>query len=97
MKVIMGEDGSDANYTPRNHKVPVHSVSWLTDGKHIVTGAADKVAYVWDATTKDPAIGEPFTFRDHTESVLSVAGSLDSKNIASGSADKTVRVWKTPL
>ena len=60
------------------------------DGRHIVSGSADRTIQVWDGQTGDQ-VGNPL--QGHTHSVNSVAFSQDGRQIVSGSHDKTIQVW----
>jgi WD40 repeat protein len=77
--------------------MPVTSVAWSPDGKHIVTansvmarsGWEGRLVNVWDSTTGQllHSLGE------HRASVYSVVISPDGKRIVSGSEDGSVQVW----
>ena len=41
----------DPRCTVASHSQPVDSVAFSPDGKHIVSGAADKLVKIWDADT----------------------------------------------
>ena len=71
------------------HSREVLSVAYSPDGKHLVSGSADKTVKVWDSQTGK----EECTLTGHSGYVRSVAYSPDGKHIVSGSADKTVKVW----
>jgi len=75
--------------TLRGHEGRVHSVSFSTDGKRMVSASEDKTVKVWDAATG----AELMTLRGHSDQVAGVAFSPDGKRIVSGSADNTIRVW----
>jgi hypothetical protein len=71
------------------HTARVASVAVAPDGTHIVTGADDNTARVWDAKT----FAELTVLTGHTNMVTSVAGSPDGARILTGSRDNTARVW----
>jgi WD40 repeat protein len=71
------------------HAEPVHSVTYLPDGKRILSASWDKTVKVWDADTGQ----EIRTLKGHTAAVFSVASSPDSKRFVSGSVDHTLKIW----
>ena len=73
------------------HTGRVWSVSFLSDGRSLVSGSDDKTVKLWDMQTG----GAIRTFSGHTELVCSVSISVDGVTIASGSFDKTIRLWNT--
>ena len=70
----------------------VKSVAYSPDGRHIISGSADRTIRIWDAETC-AVVGKPL--EGHTDRVLSVAYSPDGRYIISGSDDRTIRVWDT--
>ena len=74
----------------QGHTDQVMSVSFSSDGRHIVSGSSDKTIQLWDAQT-DGQVGNHL--QGHTSSVLSVAFSPDGRHIVSGSSDKTIQLW----
>jgi serine/threonine protein kinase len=73
----------------QGHVQAVQSLSWLADGRRIISASRDKQVHVWDAFT-----GIQFqTYQDQSGFVLCVAGSSDGAFIATAGADGLVRVW----
>jgi WD40 repeat protein/serine/threonine protein kinase len=67
----------------------VSSVCCSADGKHFLSGSADKTVKLWDLST-----GECLqTLEGHTEWVTTVSLSADGRHALSGSADKTLKLW----
>jgi hypothetical protein len=64
-------------------------VAVTPDGTRIVTGSADRIARVWDASTG----AELHQLNGHSGYIWSVAVTPDGSRIVTGSADKTARVW----
>lgn len=73
----------------RTHTGSVMSISFSSDGKHLVTGSADSTLKLWNVATGD----ELQTFTGHNGAVYSVAFSPGDKRIISGGEDKTIRLW----
>jgi WD40 repeat protein/serine/threonine protein kinase len=65
------------------------AVAFSPDGRTILHGTLDWRAYLWDATTGQPA-GEPL---QHDDSVEAVAFSPDGKTMLTGSLDKKAKLW----
>lgn len=72
-----------------NHDCSVYSANYSPDGKQIVTGAADHMAYIWDAVTGQ----EIRQLTGHTAWVPGAVFSPDGKLIVTASGDKTARIW----
>ena len=76
------------------HTNIVDSVSWSSDGKHIVSSSNchtisyDNTIKIWDTIT-----GTYIHILENHGSVWSVSWSPDGKYLASGSEDKTVKIW----
>lgn len=71
----------------------VNSVAWSPDSQHIVLGARNGTAQIWNVPRQEQVL----TYRGHTNSVPgdvnSVAWSPDGRWIASASDDQSVQVW----
>ena len=73
------------------HPAVVRGVALSRDGKHLVTGANDRTAILWDA-----ASGQKLqTFQGHAGTVTSVALSGDGKHLVTGLWDSTAILWET--
>ena len=72
----------------------VTSVSFLPDGKYIVSGSYDKTIRMWDAQT-GKLVSD--SFEGHADVATSVAFSPDGRYIVSGSYDKTIRMLEESL
>ena len=70
------------------HSGSISSVAWSPDGTHILTGADDSIARVWDART-----GQTTLELTHRLRVTAVAWSPDSAHILTATIDGTARVW----
>ena len=75
--------------TLRGHSATVNCVAYSPDGKHIVSGSADKTVKVWDSQTGK----EECTLTGHSNWVRRVQFSDDGLQIISGGSDGTVRFW----
>ena len=67
----------------------VRSLTFLLDGKSLVSGSEDTTLKLWDVQTG----GVIRTFHGHKDYVFSVSTSSDCTTIASGSRDNTIRLW----
>jgi serine/threonine protein kinase len=73
----------------RSHRNAIRSLSWWSDGKHIISASNDKTVHVWDALT-----GQRLQlYRDASDAVRAVAGAPDGSRIATVGTDVLVRVW----
>ncbi|MGZ0163294.1 MAG: protein kinase domain-containing protein [Planctomycetales bacterium] len=73
------------------HTAAVRSVSFLPNGKQLVTGSDDGTVRLWSVPDVDPQRGR----LGHIEPVTSVAASADGNTTFTGSSDGTVRVWNS--
>jgi WD40 repeat protein len=60
------------------------------DGKLLVGGCSDGLAYVWNLDEKKHIT----TLKAHTQAVVSVSFSNDGKYLATASLDKTIQTWE---
>jgi WD40 repeat protein len=74
----------------RGHTGNVSDVSFLTDGKGLVSSAHDGTIKLWDIGSGQIEA----SLHGHTAAVLAVAVSTDSRTLGSaGGWDRTVRIW----
>ena len=93
-KLLDAQTGAElANF--EGHTAPIHGVAFSPDGRRAVTGSADRLAKVWDATPADGKGKELLTLRHHDQAVQSVAFSADGRSILTGSLDGTAVLWLT--
>ena len=71
------------------HTNLVHSLTFSSDGRSLVSGSYDQTVKFWDVQTG----GVVQTFYGHTDWVYSVSISVDCTRIALGSGDHTIRLW----
>lgn len=69
----------------------IWTVDWSSDSEFIVTGGADKLVRIWNATTYEEMQSLP----GHTGIIQAVALSPDDSRLASASSDTTIRIWDT--
>ncbi|CAE6498821.1 unnamed protein product [Rhizoctonia solani] len=82
------------------HFSPVHSITFSSDGTHVVSGSADMTTRVWDITMYPP-IPFPISTKTmttaplvgHSSSINFLTISSDGSRIISGANDNTVRIW----
>jgi WD40 repeat protein/serine/threonine protein kinase len=75
--------------TYEGHGDWVSSVCLTRDGRHALSGSADRTLRLWEVAT-----GQCLrTFTGHTEWVTSACLSADGRHALSGSADQTLRWW----
>ncbi len=73
----------------RGHREWVSTLSWLPDGRHIVSGSADGTVQLWESDSGKNVL----MYNGHSLGVTAVACSPDGSSIASASLDTTVQVW----
>jgi WD40 repeat protein len=71
------------------HADAVTSVCLSFDGRHALSGSADRTVRLWDVATGRCVR----TFAGHADAVTSVALSADGRLAVSGGADGTLQVW----
>ncbi|XP_044750745.1 angio-associated migratory cell protein [Coccinella septempunctata] len=81
------EDKSKFSFT--NHEKSVFAVDISPDGKHVVTGGEDDMAFVWDIDTKEILI----TCNGHKDSVSQVGFNHDGKYVATADMSGMIQVW----
>jgi WD40 repeat protein len=72
-----------------NHADWVYGVAFSPDVKLLFTCSRDKMAKVWDLTTKESVV----TFQDHQEKLNGVAVKADGKQGFSAGEDNNLRSW----
>jgi WD40 repeat protein len=82
------EDVGEVRSLP-GHTGAVLGVALSPDGRHALTGSADKTLRLWDLETGKTVR----TFEGHTAGVWGVAIAPDGRTAVSGSSDGTVRAW----
>jgi WD40 repeat protein len=68
---------------------PVHSLTWMTNGKAVAVGGGDSVIRLFDHEDLHPG----GTLTGHTGAVNSMQTSADGTRLASCAADSRVRLW----
>ena len=76
-----------------NHYRLVLTLAWSPDGTYIVSGTANNVLHVWNATTGRHMCSYPDPFKTYAWA-SSLAWSPDGTYIAWGSDDRTVQIWQ---
>lgn len=71
---------------------PVTTAAYSNDGKFLISGGAEGVVRIWDATTN----AEVRTLRGHTGWVTSAAFSPDGRSAVSCAVDKALRLFELP-
>jgi WD40 repeat protein len=73
----------------RGNDAPVLSMQYLTDGKTLLSGAADGVIKLWDLKSGQVRA----FFKGHPDIVSSLVMAPDNKVLFSASVDGTIRSW----
>ena len=82
--------GTVLAHSTHTHTAAVTTLAWSPQNPmHLVSGALDKKAVVWDIGTYRPQI----TFTLHTEPVESASWASDGQTVATSSLGGVVRVW----
>ncbi|MGD9923644.1 MAG: caspase family protein [Pseudorhodoplanes sp.] len=71
------------------HQTGIWSIAFSNDGKRIVSGNSNGLAYLWDASTGRLL----HTFTGHRDSVFSVALSANGDRTVTGGMDSSVKLW----
>ena len=69
------------------------SIAFAPDGRRIVAGSLDKIAYILSRDSSQP-VREPQKDTTHHDSVYAVRFATNSKAVFSGSLDKTFKCWE---
>ncbi|KAJ8092918.1 hypothetical protein PM082_023552 [Marasmius tenuissimus] len=85
-------DGSQWESTNAGHKGGTLSVSFSSDGKHIVSGGLDCFTNIWEVNSAGQNLTPSCPIEGHTNRVLSVAISPNCSRVVSVSKD-TVCLW----
>jgi WD40 repeat protein len=72
-------------------RIPVLSLAFAADGRHVLVGDADGAVRVWDPATRTK-VAEAAD--GHHGAVTAVAVSPDGRLAATGGADLSVRLWR---
>lgn len=72
------------------HAHGVRAIATTRDGRRLVTGGADRMIKVWDATST-----ERFSRPQHAESVTQLALTPDAAHLVSGAWNGTMTLWRT--
>lgn len=78
-----------SKYTFSKHEKSVFAVDVSPDGKLVVTGGEDDIAYVWDFETKETVI----TCNGHKDSVTHVGFNRDGKYVFTADMSGVIQVW----
>jgi WD40 repeat protein len=71
------------------HRLEVTCLAWTSDGRTLISGAADCLIRTWNTTTWQ----QINVMRGHANDVKSIVISPNGRILASGSVDKTARLW----
>lgn len=71
------------------HSDTIFGVEFSRNGKHLLSGAADKFAKIFDVATGKHVK----SFEGHTHHVLDVSWRADGTVVASAGADNAIKVW----
>ncbi|KAH8834629.1 WD40-repeat-containing domain protein [Flagelloscypha sp. PMI_526] len=88
LSIMNGDIGTEIQKLD-GHESRVISVSFASDGKHIISSSFDGAVRVWGGESGV----QPRKLYGHASLVTSVTFSPDGKCIASASHDRTVRIW----
>jgi WD40 repeat protein len=71
------------------HRLEVQCLAWTSDGRTLISGAADCLIRTWNTTTWQ----QINVMRGHADDIESIVISPNGRILASGSVDKTARLW----
>jgi WD40 repeat protein len=74
------------------HEREIWSIVFSENGKHMLTGSADRNARLWTIGA-DGLGNRPVVLRGHADTINTGSFSHDGKWIATGSRDGTIRLW----
>src|SRR5206468_12793616 len=83
---------ADATALPtlRAHTAAVTSLAFSPDGKLLVSGGSDSVAFIWNVATGQKL----HTLGGHQSGITSVSLSPDGTRALTAGADGDVRIWR---
>jgi len=88
MRLLDAETGSIAASWVA-HTDTIFGIALSDDGKLLATGGGDKLAKVWELTTRK----EIARLEGHTAQVLTVSFNADGSQLVTGGADQQLSVW----
>jgi WD40 repeat protein len=74
------------------HADRVECVAFAADGRRVLSGGLDGVAYLWEVTTGERL----YRLEGHGDAVLGVAFAPDGRSGLTASWDRSVRLWRLP-
>lgn len=75
----------------KGHTDALTSLAFSSDGRHLLSGSADKTAILWDVGSRTALK----TFSSHKAAVTKVAFSGGGATVVTAGADGSVRLWNT--
>lgn len=74
------------------HKDAILGLAFSSDGRHLISGGADKTAIIWDVETKRLK----HRLRGHKDQIYAVGFTPDGQRAVTGSLDHDLRLWGVP-